>query len=214
MIVTVTNDLRGKFGPARDQGTRPTCLAFATSDLHAASRPLPFASLSTEYLYCHAVRRSKPPDPDNGVTLMAIASALKLDGQPVEAAWPYLVSVPTDVSKWQPPKAVSVFRQTLSNKAKSVATIMSSIDSGNSVLLCLRISSAFYAPDDHGIVTYLKNDPDTGYHAIVAVAHGSAGSSPMILVRNSWGQDWGLNGHGWLHSNYISSRLHSISIIK
>ena len=29
-------DLRGNFGPARDQNPRPTCMAFAASDAHAA----------------------------------------------------------------------------------------------------------------------------------------------------------------------------------
>lgn len=211
MIVTVTGDLRGKFGCARDQGARPTCLAFATSDLHAASRPLSFVPLSTEYLYFHAVQRSNPPDPDDGVTLMAIATALRLDGQPLETAWPYLTSVPADVSEWKPPKGVSVFRQTLVNKTKSI--IATAIDSRQPVLLCLRISSAFHAPDKQGIVAHLKNDPDTGYHAVVALGHGLLGISPIILVRNSWGEDWGLNGCGWLHSSYVSERLHSMSII-
>ena len=209
-MITVTADLRGKFGPARDQGVRPTCLAFATSDLHAASRPLPFVPLSAEYLYFHAVQRSNPPDPDDGVTLRAIASALNLDGQPFEAAWPYLASVPTDLSKWKPPRGVSVFRRTLS---KANSTITNAIDSGNPVLLCLRISAAFYTPDDQGIVPHVKNDPDTGYHAVIGIAHGSLGSSPMILVRNSWGKGWGLNGCGWLYSSYLSKRIHSMLII-
>ena len=34
--ITVSVDLRALFGPARDQGPRPTCLAFAASDAHAA----------------------------------------------------------------------------------------------------------------------------------------------------------------------------------
>ena len=32
MTVDVECDLRFRFGPARDQGSRPTCLAFAASD--------------------------------------------------------------------------------------------------------------------------------------------------------------------------------------
>ena len=35
--ITVRHDLRGRFGPARDQGGRETCLAFAMSDAHAAA---------------------------------------------------------------------------------------------------------------------------------------------------------------------------------
>ena len=36
--ITVRHDLRGQFGPARDQEGRETCLAFAMSDAHAAAR--------------------------------------------------------------------------------------------------------------------------------------------------------------------------------
>ena len=52
--ITVRKDLRGRFGPARDQGLRPTCLAFATSDAHAAVRDTTWCRLSCEYLYYHA----------------------------------------------------------------------------------------------------------------------------------------------------------------
>jgi Papain family cysteine protease len=212
MMVTVLKDLRGKFGHARDQGSRPTCLAFATSDVHAASRSLPFVPLSPEYLYFHAVQRSTPPDPSDGITLMAAASALKLDGQPIEEDWPYLDTLPSNAS-WKPPNGVSVFRQTLSSKAKSTAAVIKAIDSDSPVLLCLKISEAFYTPDSVGIVKFVKNDPDTGHHALIAVAHGLLGSDSMILVRNSWGEDWGLKGHGWLHLAYVSDRLHSVSLI-
>ncbi len=38
MTPVVQQDLRFRFGTARDQGARPTCLAFAASDTHAALR--------------------------------------------------------------------------------------------------------------------------------------------------------------------------------
>ena len=38
VTVEVDVDLRGEFGPVRDQGSRPTCLAFAASDSHAGVR--------------------------------------------------------------------------------------------------------------------------------------------------------------------------------
>ena len=213
MTITIRSDLRGKFGEVRNQGIRPTCLAFAASDLHAASRPAPFTALSVEYLYFHAVQRSIPVDPKKGLTITAAADALKIEGQPIEAGWPYLPTLPADLSKWRPPKGLEVFHQTLSIQPDSVAGIISAIEKAQPVLLCLKISEAFFTPDELGVVAHIKNDRDTGYHAMVALAHGTSDTDSMILVRNSWGESWGLNGHAWLHSAYVSKRLHSILTI-
>ncbi len=50
MTVTIACDLRHMLGPARDQGTRLTCMAFAASDTHAAVRP-GWEPLSCEFAY-------------------------------------------------------------------------------------------------------------------------------------------------------------------
>ncbi len=55
--ITVRHDLRGRFGSARDQEGRETCLAFAMSDAHAAARGDPWSPLSCEYLFYHAKQR-------------------------------------------------------------------------------------------------------------------------------------------------------------
>jgi hypothetical protein len=213
MTITIASDLRDNFGDVRDQHARPTCLAFATSDLHAASRALPFIPLSVEYLYFHAVQRSVRPNPKKGVTLNAVADALKTVGQPLETAWPYSPTLPTDLSKWRPPKGVEVFRQALCTRRNLAAAILSVIDNKQPVLVCLKISEAFYRPNGSGVVANIKNDRDTGYHAVLAIGHGTIAGDSIILVRNSWGEDWGLGGHAWLHSDYLSQRLCSLSII-
>lgn len=69
------------FCEIRDQGQRPTCAPFATSDLHGFAR-CDRQKLSVEYLYYHAVRRWSPPDSGLGVTLGAIGDALEQDGSP------------------------------------------------------------------------------------------------------------------------------------
>ncbi len=96
--IAVRRDLRGRFGPARDQGGRETFFAFAMSDGHAAARGNPWSPLSCEYLFYHAKQRDKAP-PDEGTTIPAIRAALRHDGQPVEAAWPYLSSLPADLTQ-------------------------------------------------------------------------------------------------------------------
>jgi hypothetical protein len=47
-MVKIIVDLRSKFGVARDQNPRPTCMAFAASDTHAALRSV-WTPLSAEW---------------------------------------------------------------------------------------------------------------------------------------------------------------------
>src|SRR4029077_19827096 len=92
-------DLRGSFGPARDQNPRPTCMAFAASDAHAAARP-GWEPRSTEWAYYHALQRDVG-GPDDGVSMAAVLAALKSDGQPIETEWPYIKAPITHVTSWK-----------------------------------------------------------------------------------------------------------------
>ncbi len=108
--IEVYRDLRKLFGPARDQGARPTCLPFAASDSHAALRD-GWSPLSCEYAFFHAQRRSART-PTSGTTLPSILEVLRHDGQPIEADWPYLAQLPSDLASWCPPSNIgSLFRR-------------------------------------------------------------------------------------------------------
>jgi hypothetical protein len=97
MIKTIV-DLRGSFGAARDQNPRPTCLAFAASDTHAALRP-GWYPLSAEWAYYHAVKRDGGL-PQDGSTLVSMLATIKSDGQPEESEWPYIQTAAIDISSW------------------------------------------------------------------------------------------------------------------
>src|SRR5215469_3921058 len=88
VAITVLSDLRSLLGGARNQGRRPTCVAFAVSDAHAAARGTN-ELLSTEHLYFHGVQRTPNGHPNLGVSLSTILDALKHDGQCAETGWPY-----------------------------------------------------------------------------------------------------------------------------
>jgi hypothetical protein len=102
--LSVLVDLRSMFGPARNQGPRPTCMAFAASDTHAALRHS-LSPLSCEYAFYHAQRRSGRP-PSRGALLSSTLDALREDGQPEEPGWPYLATTPLDISSWVPPTEI------------------------------------------------------------------------------------------------------------
>lgn len=141
--ITVRKDLRVRFGPPRDQGGRPTCLAFATSDAHAAARG-PWEDLSCEYLLYHAKQREKTT-PTTGAKPSSIRQALEHDGQPIESDWKYLDTVPLDLTRWLPPSTVgTVFRRASTLLPGGFDEAWDSVEAGSPVLIVMTISNALW----------------------------------------------------------------------
>jgi hypothetical protein len=213
MSLVVAVDLRAQFGPVRDQGDRPTCLAFAASDAHAALRP-GWTQLSCEFAFYHAQRRGGRP-PTRGALLSLMLATLREDGQPVEADWPYLEALPDDLGDYGPPATVGVFRRNGELRPSGIAEIIAQLDAGRPALVLLMLSSSFDLAGPDGIVqTPAAEAPDrTRRHAMIAVGHGTFNGAPAILVRNSWGDDWGQAGHGWLPEAYLAPRLTAVALL-
>jgi hypothetical protein len=211
MSVKILCDLRSRFGSARDQDQRPTCLAFATSDAHAALRS-PWAPLSAEYAFYHAQRRAART-PHVGATLPAMLDAVREDGQPVEAGWPYLVTVPTD---WKPAANVGpIYRRHGQDADGTVAEIVRRLDGGRPVLVLMMLSSAFYFVEPSGVIDQKPGDQPNPHrrHAVVAVGHGLLANQKVVLIRNSWGEAWGERGYAWLTEGYLEPRVFKVGIL-
>lgn len=142
--------------------------------------------------------------------------ALRDDGQPEEAGWPYLASLPTDLRTWLPPPTVgATFRRNGHKAAASVAAVLQLLDLGRPVILLLHLSAAFYRVGPGGIV-----DPPPGEvpepqrrHAVIALAHGSVRGETAVLVRNSWGERWAAGGYAWLTERFLAPRLFAAALL-
>jgi len=193
---TISCDLRSSFGAIRNQGSRPTCIAFAVSDAHSAARP-PFSELSVEHLYYHAVQRTPGGHPNQGVNVLRILEALREEGQAAESGWPYLAAVPTNLSSWRPPaSATPVFKCSSNIIAASISVITTQLDAGLPVVVTFMASRAF-------------SDVKNGI-----VLPRSDGGRPFLLVRNSWGESWGIGGYAWVDLNYLAPRVSGFMTIQ
>ena len=212
--ITVQKDLRSELGAARNQGPRPTCLAFAVSDAHAALRA-GWSPLSCEYAFYHAQRRGGR-SPDSGATVPDMLAALRFDGQPEETGWPYLAATPTDLGAWQPPAAPGpLFGRAGATHTGAVDAAIAELDQGRPVVLLLMLSRCFYAPTVGAVVRPVPGEaPELARrHAVLAVAHGSVDGELAILVRNSWGLGWGEAGHAWLTETFIAPRVFGAALL-
>jgi hypothetical protein len=206
--IAASVDLKSLFGPVRDQGPRPTCLAFAASDAHAALRGF-WAPLSCEYAFYQAQRRAGRP-PSKAALLSSMLVALREDGQPEESGWPYLAATPSDLLSWAPPAEVGpLFRRAGVPSGPSVDQLVRELDQGRPVIVMLTLSRSFYSPTAEAVVDPASGEaPEPGRrHAVIAVGHGTVDGRRAILVRNSWGARWGEAGHGWLTERFLSPRI-------
>jgi hypothetical protein len=211
-MITIEKDLRPQFGGVRDQGPRPTCLAFATSDAHAALLS-PFRELSVDYLFYYAVQQMPGKNPHHGVSLPATADALLRHGQPHEATWPYSSSLPANLSNWVPPSNCRVLTRSLEFEVKKFNDIKNLLANDRPVVVILNLNDGFYVPDADGTVPEIDPRSFTGSHAVVAVGHGKVRGVPSLMIRNSWGNAWGLSGHAHLLKDYVDRRTTMISTI-
>lgn len=214
MAIAITRDLREMFGLVRDQGDRPTCLAFAASDSHAALRD-GWEPLSCEFAFYHSQRRSGR-SPHVGATLSAMLDTLRVDGQPLEPEWPYLPAVPNDLDAWAPPEKIGVlYRRAGERRGNNFGEIIEPLDDGHPALVLMMLSDAFYVPDLSGVVVApVSEGPDPQRrHAVIAVAHGIVSNERAVLVRNSWGSDWGIGGHAWLPEPFLTPRLIQVALL-
>ncbi len=201
--LSIRVDLRSAWVSVRDQGGRNACLACAASDAHAHchGRAQP---LSAEFLFYHAGQKMPGKSVTRGLTFGAVNRALRDHGQPDEAEWPY---ASTEPNPWTPPQVSQRWHGDLKTTVADIPTLVSAVEKGQPVLVGLRLT-----PEFMGLNTppYIVSGHAQGFggHAILAVGladHKTHGA--LILVRNSWGTNWGDGGFAWLTTDHITNNL-------
>lgn len=203
-------DLRGLYPPVRDQGKRGTCVSFATTASHEQHRGQG-EELSPEFLHWAAKTLDGVPHTE-GTTLRAAAEALANLGQAGESLWHYDERRDQFVALYQPPAAARTDALTRcwtrgGAIPSGVAELRAALDAGRSPLLITRLTSTFHFAGGDGIIAMPQNGAVTlSNHAILIVGYlaGDGEGGGRFSIRNSWGDQWGDNGYGYLPFAYVA----------
>lgn len=140
---------------------------------------------------------------DDGAVLIDVVSAAAFNGFASESAWPY------DVTRYAAPPPAhyrDVARRTrlvnVEALAHDLGTLLSTLAAGYPVAFGATVFRSFEAVGADGVVPLPDGaEPELGGHAMLVVGYDRPAGH--FLVRNSWGEGFGLGGHAWIPFAYL-----------
>lgn len=205
-MIDVEVDHSDRLGPSRNQGVRPTCLAFTASDLNAFVNTTPH--LSVEYMCHHAAQIGPDWQPGDGFTMEQILAAVASPGQPEEGIYPYRGDLHDAPLQIPPANLRPLYASRSKRRDLSLSEIVAHIRQGQAVGVVVAVTKSLFYPTD-GIVKFDSYVIPDQLHAMVALGVGThrQSSETYILLRNSWGERWGNQGHAWVPERYLQLHM-------
>jgi hypothetical protein len=179
------------------QGRRSTCLSWAITAAHEFATG--GSPLSVEFQHWNSGSYA-----GGRGNILAASMALKTEGQPPNSQWEYMTVCDERSPAYSPSSSViGPFRKADADiGVLDVSSIISILQSNRLPIVALRITDAFLGAKG-GVVE--RDGAGQDGHAVVAVgaAHligteqvGTVKPGErLICLRNSWGTNWGVNGH-------------------
>lgn len=222
-VLPATVDLRPWCPPIEDQEDLGSCTANAGVGLLEYFQRRAFGKhLDGSRIFLYKVTRNLLGwTGDQGAYLRTTMKAMVLFGVPPESYWPYV----TEDFEKEPPAFCYAFAQSyqttkyyrLDPPGQSTDKTLEVAKKNLAAELPFMFGFSVYSSippigDGKGEIPFPgPGDSFLGGHAIVAVGYDDkkkiGRDTGALLIRNSWGTDWGGKGYGWLPYSYVEAGL-------
>lgn len=186
--------------PVRHQGDRPTCVAFATSAAHEWSAGDQVVRSPEDAMWgAHQV--GEVPGREETTVAWALEGMARHE-HATDVAWPY------GQPHWSQGRPAAA-RQAGNRRAllgwsdlqpATFDEIAMALGAGRPVVLTVRVViAAWYA--GAALIDAEPGAKTPGNHAVLAV--GALEAPDRLIIKNSWGKEWGDGGYGYLTRRYF-----------
>lgn len=205
-----------EYTPISNQGSLGSCTANAVADcveiLKGIEDPNKVEQVSRLFIYYNARNSINETHLDEGSYIHDALNSLKTLGACRELIWPYLerevFTKPTIESYREGnDNTITEFYQIVSFSQR-LKDIEVALRSNHPVIFGTQVGSEFMnydsGSDDGNKVFGIPSDDVGGHAMIITGIRTNNDGEKEFLIRNSWGSNWGDNGHCWFSSDYIA----------
>ncbi len=204
-------DLRGDCSPVEDQGQMGSCTANAlvgNLEFLEKAKGEKMIDLSRLFIYYNERFIEHRENEDSGSTLRDGIKALKNFGTCPESLWPYDEKL---LFKKPDPKAYAEGEKRKISKyerLKNLDDMRDCLAQGFPFVFGIKVFESFESPiaKDTGFIPRPQlNEKFLGGHALLGVGYND--ERQFLIIRNSWGPNWGKSGYGFLPYDYFTLGL-------
>lgn len=203
-------DMRPQMPPVYDQGQLGSCTGNACAAALAYARRmqgLPDIAPSRLMLYYDARALENSVGSDSGAQIRDVVKGAAARGACPEDVWPYdekmFAAEPSAEAQAAGLKERAVGYRRVKQDLAHVRACLAGLDP---IILGIACYSSFESDEvaATGIVPMPKDGEQAmGGHCVLLVGYDD--DKEQVLVRNSWGEEWGLGGYFWLPYDYVGS---------
>jgi C1A family cysteine protease len=217
-------DLRHRLPPCFDQGEEGSCGPNSASGLMCFLHPeMAKVGFSRQQIYYNVRELEGDVGQDAGVQTVDLFKVLQSTGAAPENLWPY---VPANLTTSPPPDVIEAahkYKIRTYSQLASEEDMLDCLAEGFPFILGFSVYQSFESEElaMTGVMTIPQSGQLLGGHDVLVVGYDTNFTShldfkksnlhpdqvehTMLIVRNSWGTNWGLNGYFYMPISWATN---------